>query len=47
MYIATITAVSMAVGYGLDGRGLISGRDMIFLFSRASGLAQGPTDPPI
>jgi hypothetical protein len=26
---------------------LISIRDTIFLFSRASGLNHGPTDPPI
>jgi hypothetical protein len=31
----------------LDGRGLIPGKENIFVFSLASTLALGPTQPPI
>jgi hypothetical protein len=34
-------------GYGLEGRGLIPGRDKIFHFSRASRPDLGPIQPPI
>jgi hypothetical protein len=34
-------------GYGLDSRGLIPGRDKMFLFSTTSRLILGPTQPPI
>jgi hypothetical protein len=34
-------------GYGQDGRGWIPGKDTIFLFSIASRLTLGPTQPPI
>jgi hypothetical protein len=37
--------VSIAVGYRVDGQSLNSGK--IFLFSTASRLALGPTQPPI
>jgi hypothetical protein len=32
---------------GVDGLGLIPGKDKIFLFFLASRLALGPTQPPI
>jgi hypothetical protein len=40
-------SVGTATGYGLDGRGLNTGRDNVFLFSAASRPALGPTQPPI
>jgi hypothetical protein len=46
MLIAAITAVSITASYGLDIRGSISGRGMIFLF-RASRPTPRPTDTPI
>jgi hypothetical protein len=36
MHIATISAVSIIAGYGLDIRGSISDRGMIFLFTASS-----------
>jgi hypothetical protein len=36
-------SVGVAMGYGLDGRGSISGRVKVFLFSTASRPALGPT----
>jgi hypothetical protein len=35
------------MGYGLDGRGSIPGRDKVFLFFIASRQGMGPTQPPI
>jgi hypothetical protein len=39
--------VGITKGDGLDGRGSISWKDKIFLFSIASRPAVGPTQPPI
>jgi hypothetical protein len=41
------SSVSIAVGYGLDGRGSISGRGEIFLLSTSSRPALGLIQPPI
>jgi hypothetical protein len=35
------------MGYGLNSRASIPGKGKIFLFSTASRLALGPTQPPI
>jgi hypothetical protein len=40
------SAVGIATGYELDGRGSIPGRGKIFLFSTASRPALGFTEPP-
>jgi hypothetical protein len=40
-------SVGIAMGYGLEGRDSIPGRDKIFLFSITSRPALGPIQPPI
>jgi hypothetical protein len=40
-------ALGLVVGYGLGSPGLIPSRRKISLFSIMSGLALGPTQPPI
>jgi hypothetical protein len=41
------SSVSIATGYGLDGQGSIWQKQEIFLYSTASRLALGLTQPPI
>jgi hypothetical protein len=41
------SSASTGTGYGLDGRGSLPGRRMIFLFSIASRPALGPIQPPM
>jgi hypothetical protein len=43
----TDSSVGLGTGYGLDGPGLILGKDKIFLYSTASRPALGPTQPLI
>jgi hypothetical protein len=41
------SSVRVAMDFGLDGRGLIPGRGIIFLFSAASRPTMGPIQPPV
>jgi hypothetical protein len=41
------SAVGIAMGYGLDGRGLNSAKDEIILFTITSTPAPEPTQPPM